>query len=61
MKDDLRYTPSDCFETFPFPESWETDPALDDAGQAYYDFRADLMVSERSGSDEDLQPLPRPV
>ena len=19
MKDDLRYTPSDCFETFPFP------------------------------------------
>ena len=26
MKDDLRYTPSDCFETFPFPESWETNP-----------------------------------
>ena len=22
MKDDLRYTPSDCFETFPFPERW---------------------------------------
>ena len=22
MKDDLRYTPSDCFETFPFPEDW---------------------------------------
>ena len=21
MKDDLRYTPSDCFETFPFPEA----------------------------------------
>ena len=28
MKDDLRYTPSDCFETFPFPEGWETHPAL---------------------------------
>ena len=27
MKDDLRYTPSDCFETFPFPEDWETEPA----------------------------------
>ena len=25
MKDDLRYTPSDCFETFPFPVGWETD------------------------------------
>ena len=22
MKDDLRYTPSDCFETFPFPDGW---------------------------------------
>ena len=23
MKDDLRYTPTDCFETFPFPPSLE--------------------------------------
>ena len=23
MKDDLLYTPSDCFETFPFPDGWE--------------------------------------
>jgi len=26
MKDDLRYTPSDCFETFPFPEGFVTHP-----------------------------------
>lgn len=26
MKDDLRYTPSDCFETFPFPEGWAEHP-----------------------------------
>ena len=25
MKDDLRYTPSDCFRTFPFPENFEAD------------------------------------
>ena len=25
MKDDLRYTPSDCFETFPFPDGWDTE------------------------------------
>ena len=43
MKDDLRYTPSDCFETFPFPEGWETHPGLEAAGKAYYDFRAALM------------------
>ena len=49
MKDDLRYTPSDVFETFPFPRNWTTDPALEDAGSAYYDFRADLMVRSNEG------------
>ena len=49
MKDDLRYTPSDCFETFPFPESWEARPALEAAGKAYYDFRAALMVRNGEG------------
>ena len=49
MKDDLRYTPSDVFETFPFPRNWTTDPALEDAGRAYYDFRSDLMVRNNEG------------
>src|SRR5262249_44272698 len=44
MKDDLRYAPSDCFETFPFPPGFETDPALKAAGRAYHDHRAKLMV-----------------
>ena len=49
MKDDLRYTPSDCFETFPFPENWQTDPTLEAAGKTYYEFRADLMVRNDEG------------
>lgn len=49
IKDDLRYTPSDCFETFPFPADFETRPALEMAGQAYYDFRAALMVRNDEG------------
>ena len=49
MKDDLRYTPSDCFETFPLPEGWETRLALETAGKAYYDFRAALMVEKDEG------------
>ena len=49
MKDDLRYTPSDCFETFPFPENWESRPALEAAGEAYYDYRAPLMVESNEG------------
>jgi hypothetical protein len=49
MKDDLRYTPSDCFETFPFAPSWDTNLALDAAGNRYYEFRAFLMARNREG------------
>ena len=49
MKDDLRYTPSDCFETFPFPDEWDTHPALELAGTNYYRFRADLLVRHDEG------------
>ena len=49
MKDDLRYTPSDCFETFPFPEGWEIHPALEAAGKTYYEHRAALMIRNDEG------------
>ena len=49
MKDDLRYTPSDCFETFPFPKNWDADAGLETAGKAYYDFRAALMARNGEG------------
>ena len=39
MKDDLRYTPSDCFETVPFPENWEAQPALEATGKDHPDER----------------------
>jgi hypothetical protein len=49
MEDRQRYTPTDCFETFPSPENWETHPALDAAGKAYNEFRAALMVRNNEG------------
>ena len=49
MKDDLRYTPSDCFETFPFPPDWTTSHTLEAVGEAYHTFRADLMVRNDEG------------
>ena len=49
MKDDAVYTPSDCFDTFPFPDGWETDPTVETAGQSYYEFRASLMVRNDEG------------
>jgi hypothetical protein len=49
MKDDAVYTPSDCFETFPFPENFETDARLEAVGKEYYEFRAALMVKNDEG------------
>jgi hypothetical protein len=49
MKDDLRYTSSDCFETFPFPVNYEHSPVLEAAGRAYYEFRASLMIRNKQG------------
>ena len=49
LEDRLTYTPSDCFETFPFPEAWETRPNLDVVGECYHDFRADLMARRGEG------------
>ena len=49
LEDRLRYTPSDCFETFPFPDEWNTHPDLELAGTDYYHFRADLMIRHDEG------------
>jgi len=49
MKDDPVYSGSDCFETFPFPPGWQSDPTLEAVGQQYYDFRATLMVERGEG------------
>ena len=49
LKDDLRYTTSDCFETFPFLKDFESNPALESAGKEYYEFRAALMVRNNEG------------
>ena len=49
MKDDLRYTPTDCFETFPFPKDWESHLRLEAAGREYYNFRMNLMKCNDQG------------
>ena len=49
LGDALNYSPSDCFETFPFVENWTNDSTLDAAGRTYYKFRAGLMVKNNEG------------
>jgi hypothetical protein len=60
FKDDLRYTPSDCFETFPFPLDYENNLTLESAGQAYYDFRAALMIRSNEGLTKTYNRFHRP-
>jgi hypothetical protein len=47
----LRYTPSDCFNTFPFPNADPRAlvPVLEDIGQRLYDDRAKYMVDQNVG------------
>jgi hypothetical protein len=49
LEDRLRYTPSDCFETFPFPVEFETNATLETAGRDYCEFRATLIVRNNEG------------
>lgn len=49
LEDRLRYGPSDCVDTFPFPKNSETSNTLELAGQAYHEHRAALMVEANEG------------
>ena len=49
LEDRLRYNPTDCFETFPFPRKYELNLGLLNRGQEYYEFRADLCVRNNEG------------
>ncbi len=49
LEDRLRYAPSDCFRTFPFPRAYAASPALEAAGAAYHEQRASLMIERNEG------------
>ena len=49
LEDRLRYTPTDCFETFPFPMDWESSLSLGSSGREYHNFRMALMKRNNEG------------
>jgi Eco57I restriction-modification methylase len=49
MKDDLAYTPTTCFETFPLLPTWRYISALEVAGREYCEFRAAVMIRNNEG------------
>ena len=51
LKNDLRYTPSDCFETFPFPQNItaQMEHLLTEIGEQYNVFRSRIMNQTELG------------
>lgn len=51
LKNDLRYTPSDCFETFAFPKDIKDKVSLtlESLGWSYHEFRRQLMLKIQLG------------
>jgi hypothetical protein len=53
MKTDIRYAPSDLFETFPFPSSilppFSEDSRLAKVGTDYHDYRQEVMRNRSEG------------
>jgi hypothetical protein len=49
LGDSPAYTPTDCFETFPFPKAYLNDAALEATGEACFAFRRTLMIRNNEG------------
>ena len=51
MRTDIRYTPTDCFETFPFPQNIpvETKQLAEGLGKIYYEHRQEFMLKNQLG------------
>jgi hypothetical protein len=61
QEDRLVYTPSDCFETFPFPFSaQQSDLYLREAGQEFHEFRAAVMDERNEGLTDTFNRLHDP-
>jgi len=51
MRTDIRYTPTDCFDTFPFPQDPGEDLIKETElkGEAYHEYRRQVMISRHAG------------
>jgi hypothetical protein len=63
MKEDLRYSPSDCFENFPFPKANPRAeiPELEAIGEQLYRSRAEYMKSTNQGLTQTYNRLKDPA
>jgi hypothetical protein len=63
MKNDLNYSASDCFDTFPFPQPdpRTVRPSLEDIGGLLYETRAKYMVDTNHGLTQTYNKLKDPA
>ncbi|MGB3496451.1 MAG: DNA methyltransferase, partial [Elainellaceae cyanobacterium] len=54
----LNYSPSDCFETFPFPDRTDT---LETIGETYYTHRQTIMQTRQEGLTNTYNPFHDPT
>lgn len=45
----LRYTPTDCFETFALPKQWKVNPPLEELGRKYSELREEIFRQRQEG------------
>jgi hypothetical protein len=62
MKNDPRYTPTDCFETFPFPQPDPRTviPSVEAIGERLYTARASYMIDTNQGLTQTYNQLKAP-
>jgi hypothetical protein len=62
MRTDLRYSASDCFDTFPFPtaDRLASDGSLEGTGTRIYETRAKLMIDRSQGLTDIYNQLKDP-
>jgi hypothetical protein len=51
MRTDIRYTPTDCFQTFPFPQRpfQSSIEYAEYAGKTYYEYRQQVLINTQKG------------
>lgn len=54
MKSDLRYSPTMCFATFPFPIGYEDSPTLQESGKSLESIRREYMNTHEVGLTKTL-------
>jgi len=57
LKTDVRYIPTDCYGTFPFPKALQE---LNEIGRRYYEYRSSVMNSNNQGMTKTCNRLHNP-